>query len=302
MKRLARRWIVGATVAAGGLGLGLPVWAQQQQQQQNSAGTSLAAGAVNERNIQPAFTLPLKEYKISFPGMGVIKEVKVREGDVVKKGDVLMKQDDSEDQAELRILELDVNEIPIKAAQAKLKVAESEFKSKSNLRNTGAFNQLEVERAEAERDVAQAQLDQAKQELEQKKAKRDKQRTHVANMTLKADVSGVVKELINDLGSNVDPTRPVLTIVDNSTLLVQVQVPAIASLQLKKGDKLRVSYDKKNWRDAEVAFMDPQADAQSGMRMVRLELPNPQGEPSGLQAFVELPDKLVAAADAALQP
>jgi hypothetical protein len=44
--------------------------------------------------------------------------------------------------------------------------------------------------------------------------------------------------------------------------------------------------------------MSPQADAQSGMRMIRLELPNPQGEPSGLQAFVELPDKLLATADA----
>jgi hypothetical protein len=43
--------------------------------------------------------------------------------------------------------------------------------------------------------------------------------------------------------------------------------------------------------------MDPQADAQSGMRKVRLEMPNPQGEPSGLQAFVELPDKLLASAD-----
>jgi hypothetical protein len=34
------------------------------------------------------------------------------------------------------------------------------------------------------------------------------------------------------------------------------------------------------------------------MRMVRLELPNPQEDPSGLQAFVELPDKLLAAAAA----
>jgi hypothetical protein len=31
--------------------------------------------------------------------------------------------------------------------------------------------------------------------------------------------------------------------------------------------------------------------------MIRLEMPNPQGEPSGLQAFVELPDKLLAAMD-----
>jgi RND family efflux transporter MFP subunit len=292
MKRFARRWVVGAAVLAGGLGTGLVAGAQQPQQQN-------ALGIPSESNIQPAFTLPLKEYKISFPTMGVIKEVKVKEGDVVKKGDVLMKQDDSEDRAELRVLDAAIKQAKggIAVGKAKLRVAESEFKSKTRLKNSGAFNELEVERAEAERDVAAEQIQQAESEVAQAEAKRDRQATHVENMTLKADVSGVVKELINDLGSNIDPTRPVLTIVDNSSLLVQVQVPAIASLQVKKGDKLRVSYDRKNWRDATVSFLDPQADAQSGMRMLRLEMPNPQGEPSGLQAFVELPDKLLATAD-----
>ena len=287
MKRFVRRSVMLAAVLACGLGVGTVANAQQP---------AAGAAAASDR-IQPAFTLPYKEYKISFPTMGVIKEVKVKEGDVVKQGDVLMKQDDSEDRAELRILELDVNDFPINAAQAKLKAAELDYQAKTNLNKaSGGYSVLEVERALAERDVAKAQLDQAKQELEQKKAKRDKQTTHVNNMTMKADVNGVVKDLINDVGSNVDPTRPVMTVVDNSTLLVEVQVPAIASLQLKKGDTMRVSYDRKTWKDGTVSFMSPQADAQSGMRMIRLEMPNPQGEPSGLQAFVELPEKLATAA------
>src|SRR3954470_18982219 len=70
------------------------------------------AGSASDRNVKQAFTLPFKEYKISFPTMGVIKEVKVKEGDVIKKGDVIMKQDDSEDKAELRLMELDVNNYP----------------------------------------------------------------------------------------------------------------------------------------------------------------------------------------------
>ncbi len=44
--------------------------------------------------------------------------------------------------------------------------------------------------------------------------------------------------------------------------------------------------------------MDPQADAQSGMRMIRLELPNPDGEPSGLQVYVEMSEKLLAGTEA----
>jgi RND family efflux transporter MFP subunit len=252
-----------------------------------------------DQHLRQAFTLPYKEYKISFPTMGVIKDVNIKEGDVIKKGDVVMKQDDSEDRAELKVLDAAIGqgELGLKVGEAKLRVAESEYKSKSNLKNSGAFNDLEVERALAERDVAAAQLEQAKKELEQTKAKRDKQATHVDNMTLKAPTDGVIKELINDIGSNIDPTKPVVTVVQNNPLLVEVQVPALASLQLKKGEKLRVTYDRKNWREATVSFLSPQADAGSGMRMIRLELANPEGEPSGLQIFVELPDKLLAAAD-----
>src|SRR6478735_5750285 len=86
-----------------------------------------ADNPTSDRNVKQAFTLPFKEYKISFPTMGVIKEVKVKEGDVIKKGDMIMKQDDSEDKAELRLLELDVNEYPIKAAEFKLEAAEADF-------------------------------------------------------------------------------------------------------------------------------------------------------------------------------
>ncbi len=255
-----------------------------------------AAGGA-ERNITQALTLPFKEYKISFPTMGVIKEVRVKEGDVIKKGDMIMKQDDSEDRAELRLLELDVNDYPIRAAEFKLEAAEAEFQGKERMKAQGAGSDLEWQHAKAERDVAKVQIEASRQELKQKEAKRDKQGIHVTNMTLLAPTDGVVKELINDIGSNIDPTKPVVTVVENNPLLVQVQVPALASLQLKTGEKLRVSYDKKSWKGAAVCFLSPEADAGAGVRMIRLELPNPDGDPSGLQVFVELPDKLLASAN-----
>jgi RND family efflux transporter MFP subunit len=290
MNRRTWRWVVCAAALACGFGTSPSLLAEEPVQ--------LTDAATVDRNLRQAFTLPYKEYKISFPTMGVIKSVNIKEGDVIKKGDVIMKQDDSEDLAELKVLDAAIGqgELGLKVGEAKLRVAESEYKSKSNLKNSGAFNDLEVERALAERDVAAAQLEQAKKELEQTKAKRDKQATHVDNMTLKAATDGVIKELINDIGSNIDPTKPVVTVVQNNPLLVEVQVPALSSLQLKKGEKLRVTYDKKNWREASVSFLSPQADAGSGMRMIRLELANPDGEPSGLQVFVELPDKLLASA------
>jgi RND family efflux transporter MFP subunit len=291
MNRTAWRWITCAVLASGIGGM-----SYSRAEDAPIPKPPLLPGAV-EGNITQGFTLPDKEYKVCFPTMGVIREVKIKEGDVIKKGDVLMKQDDREEQAELKLLDLDCNDLPIKAAIEKAKAAEVEFQYKDKLKKDGAQNDLEWTRAKAEWDVLLVQIDQAKAELKQKEAKRDKQKQHVESMTLTAASDGVVKDLINDLGSNVDPTKPVITVVQNNPLTVEVQVPALASLQLKKNDKIRVSYDKKVWKDASVSFMSPQADARSGWRKIHLELPNPEGDPSGLQVFVELPEKLLASVD-----
>lgn len=250
----------------------------------------------DKARIEPGFTLPYLEYNVCFPTMGVIKEVKVKDGDVVSKGQVLMVQKDDEEQAELKILEIDAkSDLPIKAAIAKRDVAKVEFDGKDRMKKAGnAFVDLEWARAKAELDVAELQVKQSEQELEQKQAKRDKQATRVANMSMRSPADGVVKQVVNQEGSNVDPTRPSIVVVQNNPLLVQVSVPALASLQLKKGDKMKVSYDKKEWKEASVSFLSPEADAGSGLRVVKLELPNPNGDPAGLQIFVELPEKLVA--------
>ena len=38
----------------------------------------------------------------------------------------------------------------------------------------------------------------------------------------------------------------------------------LASLKMKMGDKMRVSYDKKTWKDATISMLAPKAEAGSG--------------------------------------
>jgi RND family efflux transporter MFP subunit len=294
MNRASWRWITCAAIAAGAF---VCVKTSVAQDAPPAAPAAPAPAAGSSDRIKPGLTTPFKEYRLCFPTIGVIREVKIKEGDVIKQGDVLMVQDDREEKAELKLLELDVNELAIEAAKAKERVAAIEFKAKEELKKQGGGNDLEVEQARAEWDVAKIQIEAAKQEHKQKDARREKQHEHVQRMSLVAPVSGVVKELINDVGSNVDPTKQVVTIVENNPIRVRVHVPALASLQLKLDEKMRVSYDKKNWKDGTVKYMAPQADAGSGTRLIIIEVPNTENDPSGLRTWVELPEKLLATAD-----
>ena len=248
--------------------------------------------------VMQGYTLPNTEYKISFPTMGVVREVKVKEGDIVHKGDVLMIQDDREEKAELAVLEFDASSTkPIDAARAERDLAKVKADWAKKLQAAGGQNDREVAETDAQLKIAEIKLEQAIQEREQYKLKRDKQKTHIERMTITAPEEGMVFSIRNDVGSNVDPTRESIVIVQNSTLKIEVQVPALASTQIKVTDKLKVSYDRKTWVDAEVSMLSPKADAGSGMRMVQLKLTNPSAAPAGLQIFVDLREKLATAAN-----
>jgi RND family efflux transporter MFP subunit len=289
MKRVISALVL-CTVAAGGAAMIFSPVRVQAQGQPVKAGQS---------SIIEVHTQPYKKFPIHFMRMGKISEVHVKQGDAVKKGDPLMKQDTSVEEAELAILKFDAENLSaIKAAEKKLKLAELEFKMKERLYQNDKGRELEYERAKAEMEVAGVQVEQAKTELEQKKLKHNQQETILKNMTLRADSEGIVQELINDLGSTVDPTRPSLVIVQNNPVVAVLRLPSAATMSLKAGDKLRVSYDKKNWKDGTVTFMSAEADARTeeSVRTIHLDVPNPEGVPAGLQAYVEVPDKLLAGA------
>jgi RND family efflux transporter MFP subunit len=248
-----------------------------------------------EDKIIQAFTRPYKQLPVHFKAMGLIDKVQVKEGDLVKKGDLLMALNVDEEKAELAVLELDViNENNIKAAVAEHELAKVGFELEENIHKNGGQNYYKMLQAKAQMDIAAVKIDQAKQDKKAAELKRDRQQKHIDLMELKAPMDGVVEQLQTDLGATVDPTKPSLMIVQNNPLKVEIQVPALASLQLKVGDKMKVSHDKKDWKDASVSFMSPVADPTSGTRMIHLELPNPDGAPSGYQVFVELPEKLLA--------
>ena len=132
--------------------------------------------------------------------------------------------------------------------------------------------------------------------METKIAKIAKQQGIIDRMKLKSPIDGIVQAVEARVGEMVDPSKPpVVTIVNNNPLIVEVNLPTAMSQQLKPRQPMRVSYDMKDWKQATVTYLAPMADASSGMQTVHLTLPNTEGKSSGLQIFVELPEAVAAA-------
>jgi multidrug efflux pump subunit AcrA (membrane-fusion protein) len=260
-------------------------------------GTSVARaadGTTKEKEVV-GITLPSdgQPRELKFEAQGTIKSVEVKPGDRIKAGQVLMKQDDRKEVAELKALQDDVSDITVRQAEVQVDVHKADVKRLTAI-HADAQNDAELEKAQAELKYSELQVLKEKQDNQVKKDKIEHQQAVIDMMQLRSPVDGYVLSVDSQAGEIADPQKPALKVVANDPLLVQLTLPSYQSQVLKLGRKLRVSYDRKNWVEAEVCYIAPQADG-TGSQSVRLKLPNPQSRDSGLQIFAELPSDVAGA-------
>jgi RND family efflux transporter MFP subunit len=254
-------------------------------------------GATRSYEIGNTKPIDGKPRELKFKMAGLIKSVDVKEGDTVKAGQVLMTEDDSEELAELDILTKDANGARVEAAQANLEGKTKKLARIEKIHNDNGGNDAELDEAKTDAKIAELSIASEKQDLEVKRAKIVKQKGIIERMKLRcpSDMDGIVQSVELHDGEMGDPTKPALRLVNNSSLIIEVTLPTQLSLQMKIGQPMRVSYDRKDWKDAKVSFLAPMAIAGAGRQLVHLTLPNPEGKVSGLQIYVELPESLANA-------
>jgi len=283
------------------------------------SGLSLAAGpatppppspdASTLTNQFPAITMPSEKRAQNFDLPGVVWKMSVKEGDTVKAGAELASQNVEADEAHLNALKFqaDSSKLEIDAAKAQQKKDAVDLTRKKNLLANKSISVGEVE--EAELQVTIDGLKGQAAEISQKKAEADmaEESARIEQKKLRAKIDGVVSEINTREGelANNDTQHPTVTIVKNEPLYVEVWLPAPLVTKLKAdGLKtvLQVQYvDEQNgkWRDAKIHFVRPQADAQSNMEYVQLEMPNPENRSSGLNVVVRMPTGAAPAGAAA---
>ncbi len=246
-------------------------------------------------------TKPSEETKLAFPGPGLVLEVIVKEGDVVKKDQVLAKQDDRQDQAALDSMKLEADSTyKVDYSIADEAVKEVQFQRKMKMLSQHVASESEVEEARLAVTLAKTQIDLAKLEHEQKVLDAKKQQFKVDEMQMRSKVDGIVEKLNIHPGEMADPQNRdgAIVVVKNDPLWIEVHLPTFQSQQLQISQPLDVKYaDEKDWRPAKIIYIDPQADAASDTQLVRLELANSDGRTSGLQMQVKLPEKIAAVAE-----
>jgi RND family efflux transporter MFP subunit len=240
-----------------------------------------------------ALTIPSHTAKPSFMEMGVVKQWLVKPDDVVKKGQLLGREDTDVEEMKLHGLRVMAGSMAaVDAATADRDEKKVEYDNKQQGFAQQAASATEVEEAKLAYEQAKAQLAYAEVQHEKAIADADTEAKMIDKMQLLSPIDGTVEEISIHEGEVVDPNKPdgALMLVTNDPLWVEVKVPSAQALKLKVGGSASVAYqDAPNqWLPATVIYLDPEVDAASDKRTVRLALENQQNRPSGLWVHVKL--------------
>lgn len=236
-----------------------------------------------------AITNPSKDVTLSFVRPGKIAEILAEEGRIVKRGEVLVRQDDAAERQQLAQLKAQAQDkIRIKAAQAKLDQSELDEKKIKQAKELGVATELELEHAQLEVTIASLSLDLAVFQNKQDELKHKETVLHVERMRIVSPINGRVERIFIEAGESVDSLAQVIRVVHIDPLRIEVQVPLGQARKLKAGQAAWVAFDKggRERTRGTIAYVSSVADAASETLMVRVEAPNPSARPAGERVYV----------------
>jgi len=191
--------------------------------------------------------------------LGYIRDIKVREGDQVKVGQVL-----------LHIDPVNAKQALVQA-KADLNNARLEMQRYESLLHEGAVTSQQFDKVQLRYQVAQSQVTQAKHQLSYAK--------------VTSPVRGVVVEKRMEKGDLASPGMPILTLEDPSSLLVETYVSEQFVVQIHEGDvvDVEVASLKKHFQGV-VRQVVQAADPGSHQFLVKISLPSMKDIHPGMYA------------------
>jgi HlyD family secretion protein len=184
--------------------------------------------------------------------IGEIRELPVKEGDVVKKGDLLVQIDPERYRTEVDRLQSAVRmqKIAIEQAEVSLKNSERKFKrNESLLGSSGLVSQEQYEVSELDYNSRAIDLRSLKEQVDQAQASLARARDDLSKTTIRSPMDGTVTKLnaekgeITMTGTMNNPGTVIMIVSDMGEILGTVDVDETRVTQVKLGQVARVAVD-----------------------------------------------------------
>ncbi len=214
---------------------------------------------------------------------GSINVLRVREGDRVRKGQVLAQLDAQENQATAAVATAAIDEARrgLEEAVSRKKLADATFDRYQNLFKEQAISRQEFDIKQTEKDLAAGGVARAESRLKQAQEGAKASSTMSDYTRIIAPISGIIASKQADLGATVFPGQPLMTIEDDGSYQLELAIPENIATKVKPGTAVQVSLDAAGSSfAAKISEVVPTADPASRTYIAKITL-NQKGLKSG---------------------
>jgi HlyD family secretion protein len=213
----------------------------------------VAAGRVESTvaNTRAGSVMACRRAKLAPPLGGRIDRLTVREGDRVKKGQLLIElwNDDLVARERVSGEQLQTARAKQREACALADIAVRAAERSRQLRAKGFVSEDAVDRAVSEAEAKQAGCASAAAQVQEAEARIRASRADTARTVVRAPFDGIVAEVNGEVGEFLTPsppgipTLPAIDLIDDSCLYVSAPIDEVDAAQLKVGMPGRITLD-----------------------------------------------------------
>lgn len=231
------------------------------------AGLPFATAPVQYREVDQTYAAEavveaVNQSTVAAQISGRVVEVAFDVGDAVKKGQVLVRIDESEVRQSVA-----GGEAQVAQAQANLQNARLAYERSKQLLARKFVSQAAVDKSQAEYKAAEAQLKAALASAGQATTTR-------SFATITAPYSGVVSARHVELGEMASPGKPLMTGFDPKGLRVTANIPQYKVAEIRQAPRAQVEFPETGkWVTATGITVQPVADVRSHTTRARVDLP-----------------------------
>ncbi|PIE74864.1 MAG: efflux transporter periplasmic adaptor subunit [Deltaproteobacteria bacterium] len=245
----------------------------------------------HKKNVPLSFEYPARiisdtDIELKSEVSGTILEIFFKAGQNVKKGDKLFKIDPKTYEAAYNIQVANLN-----AAQAKLKLAEKDYKRSSVLIDKKATSQKSYDAAFSNYQLAKASVEQAA-------ASKEFAKINLDNTDVKAQFDGIAGDSLVDKGQFVPPNTSLVRLTKINPVYANFYIPDVEQFNINNNIKnnlwsrlnssASVIYGGKKY-EGKITFIDKIVDPQNGSVQAKAEFENKNNElPVGSFAKITL--------------
>ncbi len=183
---------------------------------------------------------------------GVIKQIKVREGQRVTKGQVLA------------VLDTELINRQIKEVEKGLEFATQVFQKQENLQKKNVGTEIQYLEAKNRKESLEKTLESLRAQL--------------GKAFVKAPIGGTVDEIFPNAGELGGPQAPLVRMVNIRDVFVKADIPEAHLGKVKVGDKVKVHMSSINEEvQGKITYVGNYINAMNRTFLIHIDIPNPNG-------------------------